>query len=303
MRLLSLLASEPRRVAVAIDEWFFAPADDRAYAALRIGYAVAAFAVLVDFWQFRYTLLASTGLFGGATAGGGPLLPLNVLTLARSEMAVSGVMVVAGAAIVCLGLGVFPRTAAIATYVWTLSYAATAPVSQSGFDTILRVVGFVLVICPSFGPWRLGSSRHLRQPPVYGLRLVQWQLMLIYVCTVWLKAPDQFWRNGEATTYFMLSMFARFPDPSLASIGPLGALLDYGTLLVETTVPFLLWMRRTRFLGVFLGVGLHVGIGVTSKLALFTVCILPLYFAFFERQDFDRIATWFGRGTERREPG
>jgi hypothetical protein len=119
--------------------------------------------------------------------------------------------------------------------------------------------------------------------------------MLIYVCTVWLKAPDQFWRNGDAITYFMMSMFARFPDPSLANIGPIGAVLDYGTLVIEATVPFLLWMRRTRFLGVFLGVCLHVGIGITSKLALFTVCIVPLYAAFFERRDFERIAGWFGR--------
>jgi hypothetical protein len=295
MRALTALFGEVRRLAVGIEEWFLGAADDRAYAALRIGYAFAAFAVLVDFWPFRYTLLASTGLFGGASMGA-PLLPLNVFTWARSEGAVTAVMLVSGAAMVCLGFGVLPRAAAAITYLWTLSYAATAPASQSGFDTILRVIGFVLVIGPSFGPWRLGRhSPRAGPPPAYGLRLVQWQLMLIYVCTVWLKAPDPFWRNGEATTYFMMSMFARFPDPSLANIGPIGALLDYGTLLVETMVPFLLWMRRTRFLGVFLGVSLHVGIGVTSKLALFTVCILPLYAAFFERHDFDRIAIWLGR--------
>jgi hypothetical protein len=294
MRALTALSDELGRIVRVLDDWLFGAADDRAYAALRIGYAASAFAVLLDFWQFRYTLLANTGLFGGATVGA-PLLPLNVFALARSETSVSVVMLIAGAAMVCLGLGVFPRTAAVVTYIWTLSYAQTAPASQSGFDTILRVIGFVLVIGPSFGPWRLGRYSRSAAPPAYGLRLVQWQLMLIYVCTVWLKAPDPFWRNGDAITYFMMSMFARFPDPRLANVGALGAVLDYGTLLVEATVPFLLWMRRTRFLGVLLGVGLHVGIGVTSKLALFTVCILPLYAAFFEARDFDRIASWFGR--------
>ena len=297
MRALRGLSGVVRRGGAGIEDWLLGAADDRAYAALRIGYAIAALAVLVDFWPFRYSLLASTGLFGGATVHA-PLFPLNVFVLARSEAAVSAVMIIAAAAMICLGLGVLPRAAAVVTYVWTLSYATTAPVSQSGFDTILRVVGFVLVVGPSFGPWRIGSYIPPRQPPpAYGLRLVQWQVMLIYVCTVWMKAPDPFWRNGEATTYFMMSMFARFPDPSFAYMGPLGALLDYGTLLIEVTVPFLLWMRRTRFLGLFLGVSLHVGIGLTSKLALFTVTIVPLYAAFFEREDFERIASWFGRGS------
>src|SRR5204863_4412487 len=109
--------------------------------------------------------------------------------------------------------------------------------------------------------------------------------MLIYVCTVWLKAPDEFWRRGEALTYFMMSMFARFPHPAVSHHPVAGAVMTYGTLVTEAAIPFLLWARKTRHLGVCLGAALHIGIALCSRLALFTLAMLPLYCAFFEARD------------------
>jgi hypothetical protein len=280
--------------ARAVVDWFFAPADPRAYASLRIGYAIAAFAVLVDLWPLRLALLSSEGMFGGASVNG-PASLLNLFLWARSPTAVSAVFVLVGVAIVCLGLGVLPRAGAAVAYLWAVSYTTTVPVAQSGFDLILRIVGFVLLVSPTVKTWSLGAGRDERPPPVYGLRLVQWQLMLIYVTTVWLKAPDEFWRRGDAIPYFLMSLFARFPSPSVANMGALAGLLTFGTILIEASVPFLLWMRKTRFLGVLLGVSLHVGIALSSKLALFTLSILPMYLAYFERQDFDKIANLLRR--------
>jgi len=91
----------------------------------------------------------------------------------------------------------------------------------------------------------------------------------------------------------MMSIFARSPDPIWAHLRVAGAVLTYGTLLIEVAVPFLLWMRRTRAAGVFLGASLHIGIALGSDLGLFSLAIMALYFAFFEREDFEWIASWF----------
>jgi hypothetical protein len=281
-----------RALGRAIEGWFFDSADPRAYAAVRIGYAIAGFAVLIDYWPLRAAMLSSAGMFGGAE--GSSVLPLNVFAWVRSETSVSIAMVVFALAYVSLGLGVLPRLSAAVAYIWVTSYSSTAAVALSGFDTILRVVGFVLVISPTVRTWSLRPSADAPAPPAYGLRLIQWQVLLIYVCTVWLKAPDPYWRNGQAVPYFLMSIFARHPTAGVAHLGALGGLLTYGTLVVEFAVPFLLWGRRTRWLGVGLGAGLHIGIALTSELALFTLAILPLYAAYFETQDFDRIAAWFG---------
>jgi hypothetical protein len=74
--------------------------------------------------------------------------------------------------------------------------------------------------------------------------------------------------------------------------------MTFGTIIVEITVPFLLWVRRTRWLGVFLGVSLHLGIAVSSKLALFSIAILAMYPAFLETRDYDAIVALFRRKGE-----
>ena len=281
------------RALNTLEEWFLGPADPRAYASLRIGYGVACLAVLADLWPLRHALLSSSGMFGGAPAGPA----LNVFAWVRSDTGVTITMLFFALAIVCLTLGLFQRVAAAAAFVWVSSYSATAAIALSGFDTILRVVGFVLVISPAVPTWtvrRGGPPSPERPPAAYGLRLVQWQVLLIYACTVWLKAPDPFWRSGAAVPYFLMSMFARHPTAGAAHLGAIGAILTYGTLLVESSVPFLLWVRKTRWLGVGLGAGLHIGIAMTSELALFTLAMLPLYAAYFEAEDFDRIARWIG---------
>ncbi len=291
---MSLLARTIGAVARDVEAWFFAPSDPRAYAALRIGYAVSALAVLVDLWPVRYTLFASSGMFGGAIRQGG--LPIfDMFAFGSSEAAVTTLFVVVAAALMALALGIYPRATAWIAYAWAASYTAAAPLSQAGFDVILRVIGFALAVSPTVSTWSVGSRRVRPPPPAYGLRLVQWQVMLIYVTTAWLKAPDPFWRNGDAIPYFWMSMFSRLPSPAYAHLPVLGALATFGTLIVEATLPFLLWIRKTRFLGLFLGVALHFGIAVTSKIALFSLCIVSLYPAFLEHDDFERVAVWFGR--------
>lgn len=289
-----------RAVAAArhVEHWFFDPADARAYAAMRITYSVAALAVLVDLWPLRHALFAQSGLVGGALGTGGRTSLLNVFNVAGSDGAVTLVLCAAALALCLLALGVFVRGCAIIAYLWTLSYCATVPVALGGFDTILRVVGFVVVISPAVTRWTMRPSSKEQDAPAYGLRLAQWQLMLVYASTVWLKAPDPFWRNGETVAYLMLSMFSRAPDPVFAHLGALGALLTYGTLLIEASVPFLLWMRKTRWLGLFLGLSMHLFIALVAKLMLFSLAMLPLYCAFLERSDFEKFRGFLRRAED-----
>jgi hypothetical protein len=281
-----------RARARAVEEWFLGTADPRAYAGLRIGYAFAAAFVFVDLWRFRRELFSRSGVLGGAVRE--HALGPNLFAFIESDLGVDVFLVVALAAIVCLALGVRPRLSALVVYVWTVSYSATVPEALGGFDTILRVVGFILVISPQVDVWSVGKQTSAR-PPAYGLRLVQCQLAIIYGCTVWLKAPDPFWRSGDAVPYFLMSMFARQPGAPWYDAPLLGNLLTYSTLIVEASLPLLLWARRTRGLGLLLGSALHVGIALGARLTAFTLCMLPLYVAFLETHDFDRLYAFAAR--------
>ena len=47
--------------------------------------------------------------------------------------------------------------------------------------------------------------------------------------------------------------------------------------------------------GVLLGAGLHIGIGVSAKLGLFTIAMVPLYVSFFEAADFEWLSSLWPR--------
>ena len=288
------------RAGHCVSNWFFADVDPRAYAALRVSVGVSAAAIWLELWPLRQALFSDAGMFGLSSANAPSRL--NVFFFGDSVAAVDTVFVVALLAIGCLICGVFSRIAAIVVYLWAISYSAQAPIALAGYDTVLRLSSFGLAVSPAVGVWSLRktwfSGTH-RSVPRYGLRILQWQLMLVYWCTVWLKAPDPYWRQGNVMSYFWMSNFARFPTPAAANLGAVDAVLTWGTLAIEAAVPVLLWQRRTRALGFFLGFCLHFGIAISAKLALFSVSMLPLYMAFLEKGDFDRLANGWARLRQR----
>ncbi len=281
---LRTLAAAPFRAG---RQWLLAPVDARVYRAVTLSFALAAGALWVDVWPLRHSLCADSGMFGGASQ---ERLGLNVFGWASSEAWVTAWFTVAAVAVLGLLVGVVPRLAAAVVYLWIVSYSHAAPFALGGFDTVLRITAFVLLISPTPRLWAWPAER-ARGPTFvsrYGLRLLQWQLMLVYLCTVWLKAPDRYWRNGEVASYFGMSLFSRFPNAAFAELGALDGLLTYGTLLIETTVPALLWVRRSRWLGMLLGLSMHLGIALVGKLGLFSLSMLPLYLAFLEDGDLTR---------------
>jgi hypothetical protein len=80
-------------------------------------------------------------------------------------------------------------------------------------------------------------------------------------------------------------------------LGVLDPLLTWGTLLIEVLVPVLLWKQSTRLFGAFLGFMLHAGIAIATNLSLFSLAMFPLYLAFFETRDWNRLGEWVRRCT------
>lgn len=283
-------------------DWFFLEVDARTYTAVRMAFATVAFAIWCELWSLRYTFFADVGMFGAVS---NPPRQLNVFALGNSTLLVNAVFLGSLAAIVCLFLGILVRISGVLVYVWVVSYSTQTPIVLAGYDTVFRTTAFAVMLSPATAAWSLrprwfaGAKELL---PRYALRLLQWQLLLIYWCTVWLKAPDQYWRRGEVISYMLMSNFSRFPTPHAASLGILNALFTWGTLLIEVLVPILLWQRNTRWLGVFLGFCLHVGIALTTKLALFSLAMVPLYLAFFEEQDWEGCQAWLRRVWPKKEP-
>ncbi len=275
--------------------FFWDGVDPRAYALVRIMLAVGSLANLIDLWPRRLMYFAASGMISRdairkVTAG---KLYASIFYWVSSDAGVTAVFVCAAIAIVAFGVGLFTRVAAGLVLAWTLSYSHRAFPILHGWDAVLRSYTFLAFVSPLGRAWSVDHRLRPRPDddrdvPVYGLRLMQWQLFVLYTTTVWLKVPDAFWRSGQVLAYFAMSQYSRSPDDLfLVHHEWVSAIGSYLTLVTELAIPWLLWFRRTRPLGLLGGFGLHLTIAATGRLGVFSTCMIAPYMAFLERADID----------------
>jgi hypothetical protein len=275
--------------------FFWGPADPRTYALVRVSLSFAGLVNLIDLWPHRYEFFASSGMLSldviRSAARGGPYG--SVFFWVSSERGVDVVFVGAAFALIALGVGIWTRVSALLVFAWHVSYSLRAVPVLHSWDSILRIYSFVMLVSPTGRRWSLA---HLRRPdpkdgqdvPVYGLRLMQCQLYVLYLTTFWLKAADPFWRSGQFLAYFSISVYSRTPSNLfLVENEWLSAIGTYLSLAIEVSVPWLLSFRKTRPWGMLAGFALHFMIGATARLAIFSACMIPPYMAFLDGRDID----------------
>ncbi len=281
-------------LARKVTDYFWAGTDPRVYALVRIALSIAALVNLVDLWPRRAMYFSSAGMIAlsAARASAGRYHD-SIFYWVTSEGGVTAVFVCAALAILALGLGLGTRAAALLVWAWHLSYSHRAFPILHGWDAVLRSYSFLVLVSPTGRVWSLD---HVLRPratdgddvPVYGLRMMQWQLFVLYTTTAWLKLADPFWRNGQVLLYFSLSQYSRAPDDLfLVHHEWISAIGTYLTMATEVSLPWLLWFKRTRPLGILAGFGLHITIATTAQLGVFSTCMIPPYFAFLDRGDVD----------------
>lgn len=282
------------RAGKAIENWFMDPIDARVYACVRIAYGFLCLAVIIETWPVSDSLFSEVGMSWHRP----DLLWYLPFKYVRSPSAVRWLMAAAGTASIMMMLGLFTRFAAVALYLWNFTYCAIGYPAEAGYDGIARIVGFVMIWAPLQRTWALDArifGPGNPEEPRYTLRLMQVQLVIIYIATVWLKAPDGYWRSGELMAYFLMSMYARVPSWHWAEWGRTSVLMTWGALIAETLIPFCLFSPRYRRLGYLLGLGLHGGIALTSTIHMFSLAMVPLYLAFLTREDIDAVAALLER--------
>ncbi len=275
-----------RRPIEAIDKFLFEPIDAGVYAAVRIVYASVALSIVVELWPVRRDLFGPDGMLARPPWLGW-YLPLRWVT---SDRGVTALMLGVGLCAVFTGIGFLTRVSTLVLYLWAISYDAAANPASAGYDGLVRLGAFALLVSPPARRFAVDGIVFGPGPatlPRYGLRLMQWQLAVIYGVTVWLKVPDSYWRSGQLMSYFFMSNFSRIQTPQWAHWGRLSAALTWGTLLFETTIPFLLFSVRRRRAGFALGLLLHGGIAITSVAGMFSLAMTPFYASFLQAEDID----------------
>jgi uncharacterized membrane protein YphA (DoxX/SURF4 family) len=137
-----------------------------------------------------------------------------------------------------------------------------------------------------------------RAQPIWPLRLMRFQIAVIYLNSGLGKMYSPAWRDGSALHYVLqLNTFARFPQglpPEWDWVATAGT---YVTLIWEIAFPFLILHRLSRRLALLLGVLLHLGMALTMEVGLFSWVMLAGYIAFLDPR---LLARFFTKSTATR---
>ncbi|MFW2382001.1 MAG: HTTM domain-containing protein [Acidimicrobiales bacterium] len=264
-------------------------------------------ALIPDFQTFFF----SGGLFAEPSYGG---YRTGLLQWFRADWAAVVTLAVLLAAALLMISGKLVRVAAPLLFYTLMSLQQDITVLMNASDNLLRLWAFYFavfaVLTPSrylsLGPRglkRSDGSRRWPLGPAWLLRLMQFQLTAIYVDTAIEKSSGSRWHNGTAASIALgLEEFERFYVPDVIRenliMGNIGTWVAIG---LEITLPLLLWNRRTRLLGIVLGVGMHFVFDYAMRLGYFFPGMLIGYIAFMRPGDTKALLSVVRR-LQRREP-
>jgi hypothetical protein len=206
------------------------------------------------------------------------LLPPDVYT-AR------GVVICLLAASTAMAVGVLTQLSTVVAWICLVSLHHRNPAIFNAGDTLQRLLLFLLCFAPSgralsLDSWLSGENpffamrdNHFDPWP---LRLIQIQITVVYLRAVFWKLRGKPWRDGTAVALVLNTMsLRRFGAPIWTTNRTVSRLLTYGTLTLEATIPWLLWIRELRYTGILLGLALHAAFELFLNVHLFglTMCI------------------------------
>lgn len=172
-------------------------------------------------------------------------------------------------------------------------------------DVILRDITLLLAFTPTGAALSVDRVRkHGRgalftsaQVAPWGMRLVQLQMMVVYIFAFWSKSGAQ-WRDGTAvSTALRLTDLQRIGEFDLLVANVyIVAFLTWSTLILELALGTLLWVKPLRPTLIVCGVILHLMIGSLMLVGFFGLAMIAGLMTFL---DADRLEVRFARRAER----
>jgi hypothetical protein len=208
----------------------------------------------------------------------------------RSRQLALGMVVALVVLSIALTLGIFTRITTPLAWLCLVSLHHRNPAVFNSGDTVQRLLLLLLCFTPSgaalsVDAWWHGenifqAARDQMFDP-WALRLMQLQVSIIYVRTVYWKLQGKTWRNGTAIAYAIgLFDFKRCPAPSILFSPIVTRMFTWGTLVAEVFVGLGAWVSQFRWAAIIMGWVLHLGIDTFLNVHLFslTMCVALVVF-------------------------
>ena len=169
----------------------------------------------------------------------------------------------------------------------------------SSGDSLLRILVFLCCFSDAAGGlsvdhWLAGRPLlEFSQTSPWALRLMQIQLSIVYLRTVYWKLRGSLWRNGTAAWYpLWVDAYVRFRPPRAILRPALIRLATWGTLIEETALGTGLWIHEFRLPLLISGILLHLVFDLILNLQLFSWIMVISLLLFLTPEEAEAMVGW-----------
>ena len=281
------------------NQFWFKSIDARQYAALRIAFGGLSVVYLLGLLPYVETQFSGFGWLRDiqqiAVQNGGSWSLFFIQAGAQATTLAYAIVWMGIIAAFMLMIGWQSRLAATITWLVWVSLWNRNPLLLDGDDAILKLMCFYLMLSSCGNCWSVDACLQIKpqQVSVWPLRLIQFQIALIYFVSGWVKFHSPEWLDGTIMQYVLIHpQYSRwdgwsFIDNPLLS-GVLVALAGF-IRWWELLFPFLLINAHSRKISLLIGILFHVGLLFTMNLRWFPVIMLSLYPALLSNSSFIRL--------------
>jgi hypothetical protein len=272
--------------------------DPRRYAALRIAFGLLLTLTLLGHFGGIALNFSDEGWLSASTAVELRPFPawsvLGLITSAWGARIVFGTLLVFA---VAFTLGIRTRLSAWICFAGLLSIENRNPVLAYGGDMALRVFLFYLALSRCGDAWSIDAGRRKGQRPkrvaAWPLRLLQFQVAMIYLSSGLAKLHGADWSQGEALHLALLNpAIARADWSGWLEQAWIQGFLRYATWMTvvwEVLFPLLILFRRSRPAALLVGVAVHGSLLLLARLHWLGPIMLASYLAFVPAES---LAAW-----------
>jgi uncharacterized membrane protein YphA (DoxX/SURF4 family) len=290
-----------RRLRKGLEEFLFPPNSDTWLGILRIGIAlqviIYCLSIVAD-WNELFSLdhagLIKRDLSEAILSAQSHYIPrLGWLVdfVTRFGVAEQTALTVLWWSLLCaavlLLVGLFSRTAAIATLFLHLCVVKSTSGLTYGVDNFTSIGLFYIMIAPlpdrwTADCWLRNKPRKTARLQGFHRRILQLHLCLIYFFGGITKCAGTGWWDGTSIWRALIRPpFNSIPPETLIAWKNLFPVLSISVCLLETAYPLFIWLRKTRIAWLAAVITMHLAIGLAMGLYLFALVMITLNFAAF----------------------
>lgn len=283
-------------------QFWFKAVDVRQFACLRIAYGFLITLYLCQLMPFAVEHYSAAGWLTDvshkqiANWGSWSLFNLNA---GRFDVVYCyGLFIVGIIAALLMMLGWKTRRAIFITWLILVSLWNKNPLILDGDDAVLRVMALYLLFSPCGDAWSKDAQKKPtpKLTAIWPLRLIQFQIALLYFVSGWVKFHSTEWLDGSILQYVLIHpQYARFNLAQLLQHDLFISLLAIVADIIrwwELLFPFLLFNRYCRRLSLIIGVIFHIGLFLFMTLRWFPIVMLAFYPALLSNLEFICLINW-----------